>query len=52
MAADACEAHAETYIGLVEVGVGLIPGGGGCLRMAERWSGPVAGVQGATMLPF
>ena len=26
---DAVQAHAETYIGLVEVGVGLIPGGGG-----------------------
>jgi 3-hydroxyacyl-CoA dehydrogenase len=27
---------AETYIGLVEVGVGLIPAGGGCLFMIER----------------
>lgn len=26
---DAVRAHAETYIGLVEVGAGLIPGGGG-----------------------
>ncbi|HCU23436.1 MAG TPA: 3-hydroxyacyl-CoA dehydrogenase, partial [Deltaproteobacteria bacterium] len=26
-------AAAETYIGLVEVGVGLIPGGGGCKNM-------------------
>ena len=26
-------ASAETYIGFVEVGVGLIPGGGGTLRM-------------------
>jgi len=26
----------ESYIGLVEVGVGLIPGGGGHLRMLER----------------
>ncbi len=36
---DAIQAHAETYIGLVEVGVGLIPGGGGTkeltLRMAD-----------------
>ena len=39
MAADACQAHAETYMGLVEVGVGLIPAGGGCLRMVERWTG-------------
>ncbi len=41
MAADACQAHAETYMGLVEVGVGLIPAGGGCLRMVERWTGDV-----------
>jgi 3-hydroxyacyl-CoA dehydrogenase len=26
----------ETYIGLVEVGVGLLPAGGGCKEMAER----------------
>ncbi len=52
MAADACQAQAETYMGLVEVGVGLIPGGGGCLRMAERWTGDMQGVQGADMLPF
>ena len=35
---DAVEAHAETYIGLVEVGVGLIPGWGGCATMLRRWS--------------
>ena len=29
-------AAAETYMGLVEVGVGLIPGGGGCKEMALR----------------
>jgi 3-hydroxyacyl-CoA dehydrogenase len=38
--ADAVQAAAESYIGLVEVGVGLIPGGGGtkelALRAAER----------------
>ncbi|MFO1464103.1 MAG: 3-hydroxyacyl-CoA dehydrogenase NAD-binding domain-containing protein [bacterium] len=33
MGADAARAYAETYIGLVEVGVGLIPGGGGCKNM-------------------
>ena len=38
MAADACQAHAETYMGLVEVGVGLVPGGGGCMRLVERFS--------------
>ncbi len=29
-------AYAETYIGLVEVGVGLIPAGGGCKELLER----------------
>ncbi|MGK0487554.1 MAG: 3-hydroxyacyl-CoA dehydrogenase [Candidatus Endobugula sp.] len=33
---DAIQAHAETYIGLVEVGVGLIPGGGGTKELALR----------------
>ncbi len=33
----AVQAHAESYIGLVEVGVGLIPGWGGCKEMIGRW---------------
>lgn len=32
----AVRAHAELYMGLVEVGVGLIPGGGGCKEMICR----------------
>jgi 3-hydroxyacyl-CoA dehydrogenase len=32
----AIQAHAETYMGLVEVGVGLIPGWGGCKEMLIR----------------
>ncbi|MDZ4666690.1 MAG: 3-hydroxyacyl-CoA dehydrogenase/enoyl-CoA hydratase family protein [bacterium] len=36
--ADAVVAAAETYIGLVEVGVGLIPGGGGTKEMTLRAS--------------
>ena len=52
MAADACQAHAETYMGLVEVGAGVVPGGGGCLRMVERWTGPVQDVSDAVVLPF
>ena len=35
---DAIQAHAETYIGLVEVGVGLIPGGGGTKELTLRAS--------------
>ncbi len=36
--ADRVQANAESYIGLVEVGVGVIPGGGGCKEMALRLS--------------
>ena len=35
---DAVQAHAESYIGLVECGVGLVPGWGGCKEMLMRWS--------------
>ncbi|TJY42834.1 3-hydroxyacyl-CoA dehydrogenase [Cohnella pontilimi] len=38
MPADQVIASAETYYGLVEVGVGLIPAGGGCKEMALRVS--------------
>jgi len=33
---DAINAHAETYMGLVEIGVGLLPAGGGTKEMAVR----------------
>ena len=36
--ADKVQAAAETYIGLVELGVGLIPGGGGTKEMTLRAS--------------
>ena len=36
LAADAVQASAETYAGLVEVGVGLIPGGCGTLNLLFR----------------
>jgi 3-hydroxyacyl-CoA dehydrogenase len=35
---DRVQAAAETYMGLVEVGVGLIPGGGGNKEMLLRWT--------------
>lgn len=38
MHADQVVASAETYIGLVEVGVGLIPGGGGTKEFTLRFS--------------
>jgi 3-hydroxyacyl-CoA dehydrogenase len=34
--AAARQPHAELYMGLVEVGVGLLPGGGGCKEMTVR----------------
>jgi 3-hydroxyacyl-CoA dehydrogenase len=45
-------AAAETYMGLVEVGVGLIPGAGGCKELVRRIVSPA--MQGATTdaLPF
>src|SRR5579875_328473 len=36
----AVQASAETYMGLVEVGVGLIPAGGGCKEMLLRLKDP------------
>jgi len=45
-------ASAETYMGLVEVGVGLVPGGGGVKEMALRAHDRCAGVEGADPFPF
>ena len=45
-------ASAETYMGLVEVGVGVIPGGGGTKEMALRALDRCAGVEGADPFPF
>jgi 3-hydroxyacyl-CoA dehydrogenase len=36
LAADRIVAHAELYMGLVEIGVGLLPGGGGCLNLWKK----------------
>ena len=33
---DAVQAHAESYIGLVEAGVGIVPGWGGCKELMLR----------------
>lgn len=48
---DAIQAHAETYMGLVEVGVGLLPAWGGSKEILSRWQafrkrpqGPMPGV--------
>ncbi len=36
---DCCVLSQETYMGLVEIGVGLLPAGGGCREMASRADG-------------
>jgi 3-hydroxyacyl-CoA dehydrogenase len=53
LAADRIVAAAETYAGLVEVGVGLIPAGGGCKELVRRVvSPPMAAAPAAEALPF
>ncbi|WP_422368325.1 3-hydroxyacyl-CoA dehydrogenase NAD-binding domain-containing protein [Pelagibius sp.] len=36
LAADAVQAHAESYVGLVEAGVGVVPAWGGCKELLSR----------------
>jgi 3-hydroxyacyl-CoA dehydrogenase len=45
-------ASAETYMGLVEVGVGVVPAGGGTKELALRALDRCAGVEGADPFPF
>jgi 3-hydroxyacyl-CoA dehydrogenase len=40
--ADTIQAHAELYMGLVEVGVGLLPGGGGTKELLFRFTKELA----------
>ena len=42
MSGTAVVAHIELYMGLVEVGVGLVPAGGGCKELARRLVNPLA----------
>jgi 3-hydroxyacyl-CoA dehydrogenase len=42
----------ESYVGLVEAGVGLLPGGGGCKEIALRSAERAQFVQGGDVLPF
>ncbi|MDP9035137.1 MAG: 3-hydroxyacyl-CoA dehydrogenase NAD-binding domain-containing protein [Myxococcota bacterium] len=44
------QAAAETYAGLVEVGVGLVPGGGGCMNLLWRAFDGIP--EGATVDPY
>ncbi len=41
LAADRIVAHAELYMGLVEIGVGLLPAGGGCKNLWKRAVGTI-----------
>jgi 3-hydroxyacyl-CoA dehydrogenase len=50
--ADRVRAAAETYIGLVEVGVGLIPGGGGSKELTLRAMDAATAVNDADAFPF
>lgn len=45
-------AHAESYVGLVEVGMGLIPAGGGVKEMLRRVVAPAMQTPNADVLPF
>ena len=47
--ADAIQAHAETYMGLVEVGVGLIPAGGGTTEVVFRFTSELASYEEADL---
>jgi 3-hydroxyacyl-CoA dehydrogenase len=49
--ADCVQAAAESYIGLVEVGVGLVPAGGGCKELLAR-AGENLPDEGTDLLPF
>jgi 3-hydroxyacyl-CoA dehydrogenase len=43
------QAHAELYIGLVEVGVGLIPAGGGTKELLRRFTAELSSYEGADL---
>jgi 3-hydroxyacyl-CoA dehydrogenase len=51
MASDVTLFDKETYMGLVEVGVGLIPGGGGHLNLLKRVLANIPANSGADRLP-
>lgn len=52
MACPQVVAAAESYIGLVELGVGLIPGAGGIMRMVERSADRAASNAPSHIQPF
>lgn len=50
MSGTATVAHAELYMGQVEVGVGLVPAGGGCKELVRRLVNPLAMVDSDDIL--
>ena len=52
MSGNAIQAAGETYMGLVEVGVGLIPGGSGNLQLLRNAFGPHSENEDFDPLPF
>lgn len=52
MAGAAMVAAAETYMGLVEVGVGLVPGAGGCKELVRRVVSPAMHLMNTDPLPL
>ncbi len=52
MAGSRIVAHAESYVGLVEVGIGVIPAGGGCKELLRRLVAPALQTPNADALPF
>jgi 3-hydroxyacyl-CoA dehydrogenase len=49
---DRIQTTCELYIGLVEVGVGLVPAGGGCREMAVRCAETADNHGGANLMPY
>jgi 3-hydroxyacyl-CoA dehydrogenase len=52
MGANAIQASSELYMGLVEFGVGIIPGGGGTMQLLRNVYGPYASDRDFDPLPF
>ncbi len=52
LAADRIIADAETYMGLVEVGIGVIPGWGGCKEMVRRHISPHMNATNVNPTPY
>jgi 3-hydroxyacyl-CoA dehydrogenase len=52
LASDRIVAHAETYLGLVEVGVGLIPGWGGTKESVRRMVSPHMHATNVNPMPY